>query len=138
MAALSITAANVRVTQTSDIAIDLVEAGEDSIIPGKAVYLDTTVNKYKLADANLSAAAAQAVGIAVSYADNTEYFHVLTRGVFNIGATLSAGTAYIVGDTAGSIHPIADAASGWSITVLGVATTASLINLQVNAYDVTI
>jgi hypothetical protein len=126
MVDISITAANVlpgtnarRVTGTAGA----------TITQGKAVYLDTTDNKYKLADANASAATAAAAGIALTSGADGQPIDVQYGGRITIGGTAVAGTTYIVSGTAGGVAPDADGASGWYKTVLGVGISATQIEM---------
>jgi hypothetical protein len=135
MADLTITAADVALSQNTSLVTDIFQSGQAGIAPGKPVYFNTSDSKYKLADANETspAEAPRAAAIALSYAGLNEYFFAVTRGKFILGATLAVGTVYVVSGNVGMIAPIADAASGWEITILGVATSTTVLDLQINA-----
>jgi len=107
-----------------------------SIVPGNVIYLDADTSKYKLADADASAAQAAAVGIATSYATDGSSVHFLGRGsIIDVGGTLVKGMPYFVSGTAGKIAPAADLATGdWS-TFLGIA--ASTTNLDMTDFKAT-
>ncbi len=53
-------------------------------------------------------------------------------GSINLGGTLVAATTYGVSDTAGAICPVADFGSGKRCTIIGVATSTSLLTIAVN------
>lgn len=127
MAALTQTPANVAIgsagTRTRPV-----QAGE-AITQGMPVYLNTSDSKYYRADANLSVAAANAVGIALTPAATDGYF-IMQEGagwLVNLGATLTVGETYCVGPTAGQIVPIGDLTSGHFPCILGTATTTALL-----------
>ncbi len=134
MAAITTTAANVAVGASST-KTRTVQAGE-AITQGQPVYLNTD-GKYYRADNNLSAAAAKAVGIAITPAATNGYFVMSvpsdTNGtsLVNLGATLVVGETYCVGATAGQIVPIGDLASGNYVCILGVAYSTSLLDHQI-------
>jgi hypothetical protein len=58
-----------------------------------------------------------------------DYVIIAYGGAFNAGATLVAGTAYYVSDTAGGIKPMADLDPGDIPLYLGTAYTTSLMFL---------
>lgn len=89
-----------------------------TITPGQAVYLDTTTNTYKLADADTDAESVVA-GIALDTAVSGRPFLFAPPGaVINFGATLTAGTIYVAATTPGGIAPWADLAAGDYVNVI--------------------
>ena len=48
----------------------------------------------------------------------------------NLGATLAVGTVYGVSATVGAIAPIDDITSTQFVSVIGIATTAALLDFQ--------
>jgi hypothetical protein len=126
MAALSQTPANVGIG-SSGTRVRVVQAGE-SITQGQPVYLNTDSKHYR-ADANASASAAKAIGIALSPASTDGWFVMQEGpgGLVNLGATLTVGETYVVGATAGQVNPIGDLASGHFPCLLGTAVSTSLI-----------
>ncbi len=91
-----------------------------TITPGQAIYLDTTTNTYKLADANVAAAAVVA-GVALDSAVSGRPFLFAPPGaVINFGATLAAGTIYELSETAGGICPSADIGTGVYVNVIAI------------------
>ena len=52
-------------------------------------------------------------------------------GDITIGATLTAGTAYYLSDTAGGICPLADVGEGEYVCMLGLAKSTSILALNI-------
>lgn len=128
MADLSVTAANV--IKGSGASVITGTAGA-TVTAGQTVYLDSSTSTYKLAKADASATSTPAAGIALNGAANGQPLSVLTAGNINPGATATVGQVYVVSAAvAGNIAPYADLASGNYVAILGVATTAS--NIFVN------
>lgn len=124
MADLTITAASV--IAGADAARESGTAGE-TITAGKAVYFSSTTKKWMLADSNsVTAEARKCTGIALNGASLNQPVTVLKGGDITIGATLTAGTAYYLSDTAGGICPIADVGSGEYVNLLGLAKSTSV------------
>lgn len=130
MADLTITAASV--VPGSNAVINRQYMAGASVTAGQPVYLDAATNTWKLADANGSAATAEALGVALHAASSGQPLAVQTAGDITIGATVAVGTIYVLSATAGGIAPSADGATGWYTTILGVATTAAIIRLAPN------
>lgn len=128
MADLVLTPANVKPTAANS-QTKLVTAGE-ALTQGEVVYYDSTTKKYFKADADLSAAASTAVGIALTPAGIDAPCVIQTGGDINVGATLTKGELYCVSATAGNIAPFADLGSGDWICFLGVAKSTSEIVLS--------
>lgn len=103
-----------------------------TITAGQALYIDTSdANKLKLADANLSSLAATVAGIALNGGASGQTIVYQLGGVITIGATVVAGTIYVASATAGGIAPAADIAAGWRTSIIGVATSTSVIKLNI-------
>jgi hypothetical protein len=103
-----------------------------SITAGQVVYLDASDNKYKLADNNSATAAVRSpAGIALHASASGQPLTVLTSGPITIGATVTAGVAYYLSDTPGGICPVADLLTGEYPVVLGLATSASVIEVDI-------
>lgn len=129
MADLTITAANV--VKGSSASVDRGTAGE-TITAGKVVYLNESTNKYMLADSNSATVAARSPdGIALNGASTNQPVAVVQGGPVTIGATLTAGVAYYLSDTPGGICPVADVGSGEYATVIGIATSASVLDVRI-------
>lgn len=132
MADLSITAANVAVGSAST-PTKIKQAGE-AITQGMAVYKATDTKYYKCdADALVSSVCD---GIALTPANTDGYFLLAepssTPGVslVNLGASLTAGLAYYISTTPGGICVVADLSTGDFATLVGFATSSTLIDLR--------
>lgn len=134
MADLSITAANVLAGAGAAVSRGVAGA---TVTAGQSVYLDTADGKWKLADNNSATAAARAPGgIALNGASNGQPLAVLTSGPITIGATLTAGVAYYLSDTPGGICPVADLATGEYPSVIGIATSTTVLKVEINSSGV--
>lgn len=103
-----------------------------AITAGQAVYEDQADGKIKLADANLSLAAAKSRGVALHGALANQPIRYQKGGkvILGAGANPVKGTIYGVSGTAGGIAKLADPTgtgpgssdlvSGWHTTILGV------------------
>jgi hypothetical protein len=132
MADLSITAADVKTTEGS--AFRTVQFGETATA-GETVYLKSSDQKFWLGD-NGAADTADVEGIVLVGNATDEWGIVQTSGDIDVGATLTVGTVYVQSATAGGIAPEADIASTEYVTILGVAKTAALLALEINATGV--
>lgn len=104
-----------------------------SITAGQVVYLDSSAGTYKLADNNSATAAARSPdGIALNGAASGQPIEVLTRGPITIGATMTAGVAYYLSATAGGICPVADLTTGHYPTILGIATSTTVLSVLIH------
>lgn len=132
MADLTITPANVVSGSGARMAPEAV-AGE-TITAGKAVYKSSTTHKWMLADSNSATAEARVPdGIALNGAALNQPLAVQASGPITIGATLTAGTDYWTSDTPGGLCPRADIGSGEYATLVGVATSTSVLNIDIQA-----
>lgn len=103
-----------------------------TITAGKVVYLDSSDSKYKLADNNSGTAALRSpIGIALNGASDGQPLVVLEEGLITIGATMTAGVAYYLSDTPGGICPVADLATGEYSVILGIATTTTVLKVNI-------
>ena len=129
MADLSITAADVKKTDTTLIAEGI--AG-GTVTAGQAVYRDSTAsNKLKAADADVLASAA-AVGIALHGASADQPLKYAIGGNLTLSSVMTVGAVYVVSTTAGGIAPVADLSSGDYVTLLGIATTATNLKISIS------
>lgn len=105
-----------------------------TITAGQVVYLDSaTTGKWLLADADAATAAARGqgkIGVALNGASLNQPIAVQTEGPITIGATVVAGTAYYLSPTPGGIAPLADILTGDYVTLVGIATSTSVIKLD--------
>ena len=130
MANLSITAASVQVASTVRLSRGVAGA---SIAAGDALYIDTSdSNKLKLAIAT-SAAASVFAGIATHAALSGQPVQYIPAGAITIGATLTIGTVYVVSATAGKICPVADLVAGNYLTIIGMPSTTSILQVYPKA-----
>ena len=129
MADLTITAANV--VPGADAKLELGFSG-GTIVAGKAVYLDGADNKWKLADNNAATAVERkARGIALTGSSANQPVVVqLPGGDITIGAALTQGVAYYLSATAGGICPVADLSAGMYPQIIGVAKSATVLQLD--------
>jgi len=110
-----------------------------TITAGQVVYKEAATGKYKLADADhATAEVRQPVGIALNGASDGQPLAVLEKGPITIGAAVTAGTAYYLSATAGGIAPLADIAVGDDVVLLGLATTAAIIEVDIQVSGVTL
>lgn len=134
MSALSVTAANVLPGAN---AIKRTGIAGATITAGQAVYEDSADGKFKLADADLSAAASKVVGIALHGASNGQQLTIdMEDDDFTPGATLSLSAAgdtgvYVLDGTAGGICPFDDLAAGDYPVILYVAKSTTKCKLKI-------
>jgi hypothetical protein len=130
MADLAITAANV--ISGAGARIDRKRTAAVAITAGQWVYRDG--DQYKLADCNSATAAARVPdGIALNGAAAGQPLAVQTGGDITIGATLTPGTTYYLSGTAGGTRPGTDNTTGDYPCVVGIARSASLLRIGINA-----
>jgi hypothetical protein len=104
-----------------------------SITAGQVVYEDTATSTYKLADNDSATAAVRSpAGIALHASSANQPLTILTKGPITIGATTAVGTVYCLSATAGGIAPVADMASGDYVTILGVGTSTTVIDVLIH------
>jgi hypothetical protein len=136
MADLSITAANV--IAGSGAKKKLGAAGA-TIVAGKVVYLDASDSEYKLADCDSATAAIRSpAGIALNGASDGQPLVIIEEGPVAIGATMTAGTTYYLSPTAGGICPVADVLAGDYPVIIGVATSTTVLNVNIQEAGVAI
>ena len=87
--------------------------------------------KYWLAD-NVDATQGAVAGIAMTPNIADGYGIIATGGKVDLGATLAVGQTYSQASTAGKIELESDVASGEFKSDLGIATTAALLDLNIN------
>lgn len=129
MADVTVTAANVKPVGTSRT-VQTVLLGE-TVTQGQPLYLKAADSKYWKADADTLAEAA-AAGIALTPGVADDYAIMLTAGTINMGGTLAVGQVYVVSVNAGGVAPYSDLGSGDYVTILGVATTTAVLNVDLN------
>jgi hypothetical protein len=103
-----------------------------TITAGQVVYFDSATLTYKLADNNSATAAARSpVGVALHGSLAGQPLAVHDGGLITIGATLTAGVAYYLSGTPGGICPVADLTTGMYPTVLGIAKSTTVLDLNI-------
>lgn len=129
MADLSITAASVVAGAGASTKSAL--AGE-AITAGQAIYLASTTKKWMRADNNSATAEARrATAIALNGAALNQPLAALTSGDITIGATLTPGTAYYLGDAPGAICPVADLTTGEYVCLIGLTKSATVLAVSI-------
>lgn len=134
MADISVTANSVAVA-ANGVVERTYNAGA-TITAGQAVYLDSS-NTWQLAQADGTAAEAGSglnFGISLHASVSGQPLAVQTGGTITIGATVVAGTPYVVSATAGGIAPFADLVSTNRVTYLAYATTTGILDLNFKKY----
>jgi hypothetical protein len=106
------------------------------VTQGQPGYRHTTDGKHYKADANDTAAKAVVAGIFLTPAPTDGYAVLAKSGPVDLGATLAVGKMYVLSHTLGAIKPIEDLASTHYVTLLGVASTTSRLELEVDATGV--
>jgi len=129
MTDVSITAANV--VPTGTYAKSIVTYGE-TITAGQSLYLKASDGKYWKTQCDGTAEEAAAGGIALVGGGANQLGVLLTSGTLTIGGTLVAGRHYAVSRAAGGICPESDLVSTDKVTILGLATTTAIINVNIN------
>lgn len=131
MADISVTAGSV---VASAGAVKLQGTAGATITAGQALYLDSTTNTLKLADADSSAATANCVGIALNGGSSGQPITYTNDDPdFTPGATLSLSVAtvkgvYILSATAGGIAPAVDLAAGmYPVFIMLVKSTSKAV-----------
>jgi hypothetical protein len=96
------------------------------------VYRDAAAGTYKLADCDSATAAVRSpAGIALHASSSGQPLTIHTAGPITIGATVTAGVAYYLSATPGGVAPVADLATGDYPVILGIATSASVLNVDI-------
>lgn len=136
MADLVITAANV--VAGSGASIKHGTAGA-AITAGQQLYLDAATDTWKLADSNSATVAARTPSATALHAAAAgQPVTVLTGGPVTIGATLTPGVGYYLSDTPGGICPVADVGAGEVSTLIGFATSTTVLNVKYQSSGVTL
>lgn len=129
MADITVTAANVVTYSGATVASGTAGA---TITAGQLLYADSTdSSKLKLADADNSSATATIVGISLNGASDGQPVDYVTAGGINPGGTVTVGTIYVASGTAGGLAPHGDLMSNDYVSLIGVGTTASRIEMKI-------
>jgi len=101
-----------------------------TLIQGDVIYLDSTdSNKAKLADAS-AAATATVAGICVTPSLSGQPVLYTAVDTIAIGATVATGEMYVLSATAGKIAPLADLVSTNIVSIIGIASSTTEIDIQ--------
>lgn len=126
---LVVTAANVQAGANARRETGIAGA---TITAGQAVYLDAATMRYLLADTNGTLAASTVIGVALNSASNGQPLIVdIEDDDYTPGATLTAGTVYVLSGTPGAIAPVGDVTTGWRPAVVFVAKSTTKANLRI-------
>lgn len=136
MADLAPTAASVVKTNTTTIGTGYY--GE-TITAGMTLYKKTSDGLYYKADANVTTAEAECVGIALNGGSAGQPASFATGGSVTLGTVTggAAGLVVVVSATAGGLAPDADISSGQYLSLVGVMTSATVLKLSLNNTAVT-
>jgi hypothetical protein len=135
--------ADITITATSVVpgANAIVEHGilGASATAGQAVYKDTSTNTFKLSDSNGASSLIKSVyGIVVAGGSSGQACAVQRAGSVTIGATLTPAAAYYLSANPGGICPFADLTTGDAVTQIGIAASASVLQLEMVAPGLTL
>jgi hypothetical protein len=100
-----------------------------TLTAGQPVYLDASVARYKAANA-LTASSAVVAGITLNGGSNGQPMEIIQSGILTAGGTLAVGKTYILSSNSGGICPVDDESTNHYISVLGVATSSSLLKMN--------
>jgi hypothetical protein len=111
-----------------------------AITAGQVIYKDKTTGKYLQCDNNATDVKARIPeGIALNNAAINQPVDLLTSGDITIGAAVTAGTDYFLSTaTSGAICPRADVVSGMNVVLIGIAKSATVIAVDIQAPGVTL
>ncbi len=105
-----------------------------TIAVGEVLYRDVADTEHKLADANASAATADAKGIAITPGIDGGKGLIATGGsIILVGTTMVVGETYYVGATPGQIIATSELATNDRVTRLGTAATTTQLDLDISA-----
>lgn len=129
MADLSITVAN---TVAGSGAKKVNGTAGATITAGQVVYLDSATNTYKLADCNSATAAVRSpAGIALHASLANQPLTICAAGPLTLGATMTAGVAYYLSGTLGGVRLVVDNTTGDYPVLLGIATSTTVLNVDI-------
>jgi len=131
MADLNITAAQVQPSTNAEF---FASTSEATITAGQVCYNNTATSKINLADADNTSTTATVKGIALNSASNLQPLKLQTAGTIIIGASaaITAGTVFVLSDTAGGIKPATDLSAGDYVSIIGVGDDSDGIVLGIN------
>ncbi len=107
------------------------------ILAGELLYLESATQTLKLAIAS-SAAAAAAVGIALHSSLTNQPVTYIKGGNIILGCAIAVAETYCVTDVAGDIGLVSDRGANDYMTLLGVGSSITEIELRINRSGVKI
>lgn len=108
-----------------------------TVTAGQVLYKDSADSLLKLADNNSATAGIRSVyGIALNGGAAGQPVKVLRAGPLTLNAVLTAGVAYYSSDTPGGICPVGDLLTGEYPTIIGIATSTTVLNVDIQASGV--
>ena len=130
MGDIAVTAGDV--SPGTDAGLDVTGTAGAALTAGQVVYYSASADEYLVADTETSSTTADADGVVVCTAADTQKCVVQKTGQIDIGGTVVVGTVYVLSVT-GKIAPADDLATGDWVTVIGIGVTATDIKLGINA-----
>lgn len=128
--------ADISITATSVVKGALTTLNEGiagaTITAGQPIYKDPSAGYVLKPGQATSSVAANVTGIALNGGAVGQTIKFATLGKYTPGGTFVVGQVYVVSATAGGIAPYADLVTGNYVTVLGIATTASELDLLIH------
>jgi hypothetical protein len=110
-----------------------------TVTAGQSVVQDPITKLYVLSDSNSATAALRKVdGIALNGGAINQPVAIHEKGKITIGGTVVQGTIYVQSDTPGGIAPAADLSAGEEVTIIGVANSATQIDVSLNKSGVVV
>jgi len=136
MTDISITAASVVAAAS---AVKQTGIAGEAITAGQVVYKAAATGKFMLCDGDSATAAVRVpLGIALNGGSDGQPMVIAKSGDVTIGATLTAGTAYYLGDDPGGICPLADVTTGDDVVLIGLAKSTSVLAVNIIVSGVTL
>lgn len=133
MADIVITAANVVAGAGAVTETRLAAA---TIAAGEVVYLDAN-SRYNLADTDSATALVRKPrGIALNGGAAGQPIQIIRSGDVTLGSVLTRAVAYYLSGNPGKIAPIADVATGDYTAILGLAISATVLRVDIQAPDI--
>jgi hypothetical protein len=134
MADITVTAGDVAASTDAVIATGV---WGETITAGQLVYCKAADGRWWKAKAD-AASTDDVAGIALNGGAAGQPGSIQTRGLITIGATVVVGTVYVLSAAAGGgIAPEVDLTTGNYVTIIGVATTAAVITMNLLTTSIT-
>lgn len=106
-----------------------------AVTAGQLVYKDSS-NLYRLADNNDTSDTLSVIaGVALHSCAAGQPLRVQTAGPYTVGATVAAGSVYVLSATPGGIAPVADLATGNRTTLVGVGSASSTTRMTLRPWS---